>query len=79
LESRKGDNVNDNLKEIKIDNFNKGLHRGIMLNEPLGFASVAEKNSWYQQALSLNNDDKIVIIELLNNIGYDLKKVRATS
>jgi len=69
--------MNDNLKEIMIDNFNKGLHKGMMLNEPLGFATVEEKNSWYQEALSLSNDDKIKVIELINTVGYNIKKIRS--
>ena len=69
--------MNDNLKELMIDNFNKGLHKGMMLNEPLGFATVKEKNSWYQEALSLSNDDKIKVIELINTIGYNIKKIRS--
>ncbi len=68
--------MNDNYKEIKIDNFNKGLHKGMMLNECLGFATIEEKNNWYQEALSLSNDDKIQVIELFNSIGYDLKKIK---
>jgi len=76
MESNKGDNMNNNLKELMIDNFNKGLHKGMMLNEPLGFATVEEKNNYYQKALSLSNDDKIKAIRQFNTNGYNIKKIR---
>jgi len=47
-----------------------------MLNEPLGFATVEKKNSWYQEALSLSNDDKIKAIRQFNTNGYNIKKIR---